>query len=72
MVARDVNSSVVVIVRAFKVAVAREKVSPEAVAALECVKPLRRGEELIRQIGFVCSDMWQAYRKVILKKLPAS
>jgi transposase len=30
----------------------------------------RRGEDLVGQIGFVCSDMWQAYRKVIVKKLP--
>lgn len=30
----------------------------------------RRGADLISQIGFVCSDMWQAYRKVIVKKLP--
>ena len=30
----------------------------------------RGGVDLIGQIGFVCSDMWQAYRKVITKKLP--
>lgn len=32
----------------------------------------RCGMDLISQIGFVCSDMWQAYRKVIVKKLPAA
>jgi transposase len=32
----------------------------------------RRGMDLINPIGFVCSDMWQAYRKVIVKKLPAA
>ena len=30
----------------------------------------RCGMDLIAPIGFVCSDMWQAYRKVILKMLP--
>ena len=30
----------------------------------------RLGVDLIAPIGFVCSDMWQAYRKVILKMLP--
>lgn len=30
----------------------------------------QRGEDLVGQIGFVCSDMWRAYRKVIVKKLP--
>lgn len=30
----------------------------------------RRGMDLIAPIGFVCSDMWRAYRKVIVKKLP--
>jgi transposase len=30
----------------------------------------RCGANLIQPIGFVCSDMWQAYRKVIVKKLP--
>jgi len=30
----------------------------------------RLGMDLIGPIGFVCSDMWQAYRKVIVKKLP--
>jgi integrase len=39
-----VNDSVAVIIRAFKQAVAAEVVKPEAVVALECVKPLKRGE----------------------------
>jgi transposase len=30
----------------------------------------RRGRDLIGNIGFVCSDMWRAYLKVIGKKLP--
>jgi transposase len=30
----------------------------------------RRGMDLIAPIGFVCSDMWRAYRKVIVKMLP--
>jgi len=29
-----------------------------------------RGQDLIGGIGFVCSDMWAAYRKVIARKLP--
>lgn len=39
-----VNQSVATIIRAFKQAVAREVVTPEAVVALQCVKPLGRGE----------------------------
>ena len=39
-----VNRSVAVIVRAFRQAVAAEMVKPEAVVALECVQPLKRGE----------------------------
>jgi len=41
---RHVNRAVSVVVRAFREAVAREVVKPEAVVALECVKPLGRGE----------------------------
>jgi len=29
-----------------------------------------RGEDLIGQVRYVCSDMWRAYLKVIAKKLP--
>lgn len=32
----------------------------------------RRGRDLIGSIGFVCSDMWAAYLKVIRKKLPGA
>jgi transposase len=32
----------------------------------------RRGGDLIGSIGFVCSDMWAAYLKVIAKKLPGA
>ena len=31
-----------------------------------------RGADLLGGIGFVCSDMWRAYIKVIRKKLPAA
>jgi len=39
-----INSGINVIVQAFQDAVADEVVSPEAVTALQCVKPLKRGE----------------------------
>ena len=32
----------------------------------------QRGQDLIGGIGFVCSDMWKAYLKVIRKKLPGA
>ena len=32
----------------------------------------QRGRDLIGGIGFVCSDMWKAYLKVIAKKLPGA
>lgn len=32
----------------------------------------RTGVDLLGQIGFVCSDMWRAYIKVIQKKLPGA
>jgi len=32
----------------------------------------RRGRDLIGGIGFVCSDMWRPYLKVIAKKLPGA
>ena len=32
----------------------------------------KRGQDLISGIGFVCSDMWAAYLKVIRKKLPGA
>lgn len=31
-----------------------------------------RGQDLIADIGYVCSDMWKAYLKVIAKKLPGA
>ena len=39
-----INDSVSVIIRAFRQAVAAEKVASDVVVALACVKPLRRGE----------------------------
>lgn len=39
-----VNSNAAVIVRAFRQAVAAEVIKPEALVALQCVKPLARGE----------------------------
>jgi hypothetical protein len=38
-----VNGCVATVIRAFRQGVAAEKVSPSAIVALECVKPLRRG-----------------------------
>lgn len=41
---RYVNESVTLVIRAFEQAVAREVIRPEALVALRCLKPLRRGE----------------------------
>lgn len=46
---RTINEAASTIIRAFKQAVAREIVSPEAVVALQCVKPLQRGEQGARE-----------------------